>query len=99
MPLSTLGEAASRYYGFALMALVGILALLMVSTIRYVSAKTGSKGRKGFLLVLFLAGIGMAIWLYSQYTLLILAGAYVAHGLLLFVIRPFIVKPKMTEQQ
>jgi CDP-diacylglycerol--serine O-phosphatidyltransferase len=99
MPLSTLGESAARYYGFALMALVGILAMLMVSTIRYVSAKTGSKGRKGFLLVLFLAGIAMAIWLYSQYTLLILAGAYVAHGLLLFVIRPFLVKPKMSDQQ
>jgi CDP-diacylglycerol--serine O-phosphatidyltransferase len=99
MPLSSLGESSSRYYGFALMALVGVLALLMVSTIRYVSGKTGSQGRKGFLLVLLLAGVAMAIWLYSEYTLLIIAGAYVAHGLLLFIIRPFIVRSKLSDTQ
>jgi CDP-diacylglycerol--serine O-phosphatidyltransferase len=94
-PLSSLGAPTSQYYSFALMGLIAILALLMVSTIRYFSGKTGSKGRKGFLLVLLLAGLATAIWLYSRYTLLLLAGVYVLHGIVLWIIRRLSAQPRL----
>jgi phosphatidylserine synthase len=65
----------------------------MVSTIRYFSGK-GSKptGRPGFLLVLFIAAVGMAAWFWSQYVLLGLAAVYVTHGIVLWLLRPLFVR-------
>lgn len=98
LPLSGYGSRPSHYYAYALLALVGVLSVLMVSTIRYTSGK-GAKptGRPGFLLVLFLAGIGMLVWFYSQYTLLILAAAYVAQGLVLWLFRSLFLKSRSAE--
>jgi phosphatidylserine synthase len=67
------------------MILIAVLALLMVSTIRYTSFKSAGTGRKNLYLVLVIAAIGMLIWLYSEYMLLILSGTYVAHGLIWYV--------------
>ena len=54
----------------------------MVSTIRYTSFKSVGMGRRNFYLVLLIAAIGMLIWLYSNYMLLILSGLYVSHGII-----------------
>ncbi|MCC7308858.1 MAG: hypothetical protein IT173_14940, partial [Acidobacteria bacterium] len=42
-------------------------------------------GRRNLYLVLVIAAIGMLIWLYSRYMLLILSGAYVSHGVFWYV--------------
>lgn len=92
-PLNVYGWRTSHYYAYALLALVGVLSILMVSTIRYFSGK-GSKptGRPGFLLVLFIAAVGMAAWFWSQYVLLGIAAIYVAHGVLWWILRPLFVR-------
>jgi CDP-diacylglycerol--serine O-phosphatidyltransferase len=87
MPLSAHGAQPAHYYAYLLMALIGTLAVLMVSTIRYSSFKAAGSGRPGFFLVLVLAGIGMGIWFYSQYVLAALAAVYVSHGLLWWIAR------------
>jgi CDP-diacylglycerol--serine O-phosphatidyltransferase len=95
LPLSAYGVRPAHYYAYALLGLVAVLAILMVSTIRYSSGK-GSKptGRPGFLIVLFLAGIAATIWFWSQYALLVLAAAYVAHGLVLWLFRSLFVRSR-----
>ena len=93
LPLAAYGVRPAHYYAYALLGLVAVLAILMVSTIRYFSGK-GSKptGRPGFLLVLFIAGVAMAVWFWSQYMLLALAAAYVLHGLVLWAFRSLFVR-------
>ncbi|MEQ1922561.1 MAG: CDP-alcohol phosphatidyltransferase family protein [Pyrinomonadaceae bacterium] len=86
-PLSSYGADSSQSYTYALYALVAVLAITMVSTIRYNSMKTAGKGRQGFLLVLVLVAMAMGVWLYSRYALLIIAGLYVSHGLIWWVFR------------
>jgi CDP-diacylglycerol--serine O-phosphatidyltransferase len=86
-PLNSYGQPAAIAYTYALLALVAALAILMVSTLRYTSMKTTGGGRKGFMLVLAIALIGMIVWFYSQYALLIIAGVYVAHGVVWWVAR------------
>lgn len=87
MPLSSHGDQPAHFYSYLLMGLVGLLSFLMVSTIRYSSMKATGTGRPGFVLVLLLAGVGMAIWFYSEYALAGLAAVYVAHGLIWWMAR------------
>lgn len=84
-PLIAHGEAAANFYGILVMILMTALGLLMVSTIRYTSFKTVGTGRRSLYFVLFIAAIGMLIWLYSRYTLLILSALYVSHGILWYL--------------
>ena len=87
MPLNAHGNQPAHFYSYVLLALIGILSFLMISTIRYSSMKASGSGRPGFLLVLLLAGVGMAVWFYSQYALLAIAAVYVSHGLLWWMVR------------
>jgi len=71
-------------YSGLMMALVGCLGALMVSTIRYTSFKTvGTSSRSTRLAILLIAAIGMLIYLFSDYALLVLVTAYVLHGLII----------------
>ncbi|MBP9663836.1 MAG: CDP-alcohol phosphatidyltransferase family protein [Pyrinomonadaceae bacterium] len=97
-PLTAKGEAAAQYYAYALLGLIAALAILMVSTIRYSSMKAAGGGRKGFFLVLALAAVGMAIWFYSQYVLLVLAVAYTSHGVIWWLLRPIFVRPAASQK-
>lgn len=94
MPLNFYGEGLGRFYAFLIMILIAILGVLMVSTLRYTSFKTVGKGRRNFYLVLIIAAIGMLMWLYSQYVLLILATLYVSHGMIWYLISLF--RPRRT---
>jgi CDP-diacylglycerol---serine O-phosphatidyltransferase len=85
MPLSFYGESLGRFYTLLIMVLIAALGVLMVSTIRYSSMKTVGTGRRNLYLVLVIAAIGMLMWLYSNYVLLILSVAYVSHGLVWYV--------------
>lgn len=85
-PLSFWGESLARFYGFLMLMLIAVLGVLMVSTIRYSSFKTVGAGRRNLYLVLVIAAVGMLIWLYSEYMLLILSLIYVSHGLIWYVL-------------
>lgn len=98
MPLSSYGEGFARFYSYLLMILIAALGLLMVSTLRYTSFKTAGSGRRNLYIVLLIAAIGMLIWLYSQYVLLILSGLYVAHGVLFYIFSIFRRRPIPTEE-
>jgi CDP-diacylglycerol--serine O-phosphatidyltransferase len=88
MPLSSYGNVPSHYYSYALMGLVVVLAILMVSTIRYTSMKSpGGGGRQSFFLVLMIAAGGMAVFFYSQYALVTIAALYVSHGIIWWIYR------------
>ncbi|MDX6709167.1 MAG: CDP-diacylglycerol---serine O-phosphatidyltransferase [Blastocatellia bacterium] len=88
---------SAKLYSILVMALVGILGALMVSTIRYSSFKTvGTKRRSTRLVILVVAGLSMLIWLYSRYMLLLIAGVYALHGL---VIRLFTIVRRRPDEQ
>lgn len=86
-PLSVYGDKPSHYYSYALFALIGALAVLMISTIRYTSLKTKGSNRQGFFLVLGIAAAGMGIYFYSQYALLAIAAGYIIHGIVWWAAR------------
>ncbi len=86
LPLSFHGEGLARFYTYLVMILIAILGVLMVSTLRYSSMKTVGTGRRNLYLVLVIAAIGMLMWLYSQYVLLILSAAYVSHGVIWYLL-------------
>ncbi len=85
MPLSVYGTELGRFYTLLVMVLIAVLGVLMVSTIRYSSMKTVGTGRRNLYLVLLIAAVGMLIWLYSNYVLLILSAAYVSHGIIWYI--------------
>lgn len=85
-PLTVYGENFSTFYATLLIILAAGLGLLMVSTIRYTSFKTLGTGRRSIYLILFIAAVGMLIWLYSRYVLLLISGTYVAHGLVNYLL-------------
>ena len=88
-PLSVHGDTLARFYSILLMILIAGLGLLMVSTIRYKSFKTAGTGRNSLYLILLVAAVGMLIWLYSDYVLLIVALAFVSHGVILYLLSFF----------
>ena len=85
-PLNFYGEGWSDFYTILMMILLGGLGLLMVSTIRYTSFKTVGSNRRSIYLILIIAAVGMLAWLYSRYVFLIIATAYVSHGLLFYLV-------------
>lgn len=81
IPLLTFGQYWASIYSLFLMALVAILGALMISTLRYSSFKTiGGTSRSTRLTILFITAIGMLIWLFSRYVLLVIVISYVLHG-------------------
>jgi CDP-diacylglycerol--serine O-phosphatidyltransferase len=70
------------------LVLVAVLGILMSSTIRHYSFKDIQwTKRRPSLFVVALAMLIGAIWFFSQYTLLVIASAYTAHGLVLQLVR------------
>jgi CDP-diacylglycerol--serine O-phosphatidyltransferase len=97
LPLSVRGENLARFYSILIIVLIAVLGLLMVSRIRYTSFKTAGSGRRSIYYVLLIGAIGMLIWLYSQYIILILAVLYVSHGIIWYFFGLF--SPKRKEAQ
>ena len=92
MPLVSYGDAGARYYTYLIMTLITILSVLMVSTIKYSSMKTVGLGRRNLYLVLVIAAVGMLVFLYSKYVLLIIMAMYTSHGLIWYLVS--FVRPK-----
>jgi CDP-diacylglycerol--serine O-phosphatidyltransferase len=90
MPLNTYitthGADFAWFCGIMLIILLGILGLLMISTLKYTSFKTVGTGKTNIYIILLIVALGMAIWLYSQYALLILSGLYVSHGVIWYIL-------------
>ena len=81
----------SSIYTISIIVLMGVLGLLMVSTLRYTSFKTTASGKQSVRLILIIAALGMLVLLFSRYMLFALAVTYVAHGIvwyLLNLLRP-----------
>ncbi|MDQ3132227.1 MAG: hypothetical protein M3Q99_15880, partial [Acidobacteriota bacterium] len=85
MPLNVYGGGTADFYAVLVMILLAVLGVLMVSTIRYTSFKSTGSGRRNLYLVLVIAAVGMLIWLYSKYVVLILAAIYVSHGVIWYL--------------
>jgi CDP-diacylglycerol--serine O-phosphatidyltransferase len=85
-PLSTYSVEWPRFYAIMTMTLIAVLGLLMVSTLKYTSFKNVGTGRRSFYVILLIAALGMTIYLYSRYALLILSATYVAHGVIWYII-------------
>lgn len=93
MPLGSYGEGFARFYSYLFMILIAVLSVLMVSTVKYTSFKNSGTGRRNLYLVLVIAAVGMLIWLYSNYVLLILSGTYVASGIIMYILGIFRRRP------
>jgi CDP-diacylglycerol--serine O-phosphatidyltransferase len=77
MPIGQVGTAL--LWGMLLL----LVAVLMISTIRYPSFKELNVMKYGARFVLLASAIGIfLVWFYSQYSLLVLAVAYVSSGLI-----------------
>lgn len=96
-PLLAFGLERAEIYSSLLMLLVGVLSVLMISTLRFSSFKTvGTRTRSTRTIILAVA-IGMLIFLYSRYVLLALVLAYILHGLLSRLIGMFWRRPDSIE--
>lgn len=82
MPLIGYGAERAPIYSGLLMLLVGLLSLMMVSTLRFSSFKTVGTGSRSMRTIILVLAIGGLIVLYSQYVLLGIVIAYIFHGLL-----------------
>ncbi|MFN2493928.1 MAG: phosphatidylcholine/phosphatidylserine synthase [Pyrinomonadaceae bacterium] len=82
VPLVKYGPERAEIYSLLLMALVGVLSFLMVSTLRFSSFKTVGTKSRSMRTIIFAVGIGMLIFLYSRYVLLAIIIIYIFHGLL-----------------
>ena len=89
LPLIGYGPERAKIYSTLLMLLVGLLSLMMVSTLRFSSFKTVGTGSRSMRTIILVLAIGGLIVLYSQYVLLGIVLAYIFHGLLSRVLGAF----------
>ncbi len=89
LPLINYGPERARLYSMLLMLLVGILSILMVSTLRFSSFKTVGTRRRSTRTIMLVVALGMLIFLFSRYVLLGLVSLYILHGLASRVIGMF----------
>jgi CDP-diacylglycerol--serine O-phosphatidyltransferase len=82
MPLIYFGPERARIYSGLLMMLVGLLSLMMVSTLRFSSFKTVGTRVRSMRTIIFALAVGMLIFLYSRYVVLAIVISYILHGLL-----------------
>ena len=82
VPLTFFGPERARVYSGLLMVLVGLLSLMMVSTLRFSSFKTIGTRTRSMRTIILAVTVGMLIFLYSQYVLLGIVISYILYGLL-----------------
>jgi CDP-diacylglycerol--serine O-phosphatidyltransferase len=96
LPLVYYAAERAQIYSLLLMALVGTLGVLMVSTLRFSSFKTVGTRKHGVrTIILAGAALGMLIFLYSRHVLLILVIGYILNGLLGRVFGMFRRRPEL----
>jgi CDP-diacylglycerol--serine O-phosphatidyltransferase len=88
-PLIYFGPERARIYSGLLMVLVGLLSLMMVSTLRFSSFKTVGTRARSMRTIILVLSVAMLIFLFSRYVLLAIVVSYVLHGLLSRVVAMF----------
>ena len=88
-PLIYFGPERARIYSGLLMVLVGLLSLMMVSTLRFSSFKTVGTRARSMRTIILVLSVAMLIFLFSRYVLLAIVASYVLHGLLSRVVAVF----------
>jgi CDP-diacylglycerol--serine O-phosphatidyltransferase len=88
-PLVTFGAQRAQIYSVFLIVLVGLLSVMMVSTLRFSSFKTVGTGSRSMRTVILALAVGVLIILYSQYVLLGIVVAYILYGLFSRVVGMF----------
>jgi len=81
VPLTYFGPERARIYSGLLMVLVGLLSLMMVSTLRFSSFKTVGTRVRSMRTIILVLSVAMLIFLYSQYVLLAIVVTYILYGL------------------
>jgi CDP-diacylglycerol---serine O-phosphatidyltransferase len=89
VPLARFGPERAEVYSVLLMTLMGLLSALMVSTLRFSSFKTVGTRIRSMRTIILAVGLGMLIFLYSRYVLLLLIVCYILHALLSRLIGAF----------
>ena len=82
VPLVQYSPERAQIYSLLLMALVGVLSVLMVSTLRFSSFKTVGTSSRSMRTIILAVAVGMLIFLYSRYVLLAIVIGYILNGLL-----------------
>lgn len=96
LPLIGYGVERAEWYSIVLIVLLGILSVLMVSTLRFSSFKTvGTKSRSMRTIIVAL-GMLLLIVLFSRYVLLAIVAGYILYGLLSRVAGVFRRRPDLT---
>jgi len=99
LPLVEYGPERAEIYSGILMILVGLLSVLMVSTMRFSSFKTVGTRSRSMRTVIAAVAVGMLIYLYSQYVLLAIVLAYILHGFLSRLLGMFRRRPDLSESK
>lgn len=97
MPLVAFGLEQAKIYSGLMMLLVGLLSLMMVSTLRFSSFKTVGTSTRSIRTIIFVVAVGMLLFLYSRYVLLALVCAYILHGLFSRILGVFWRRPDPAE--
>lgn len=95
-PLISYGPVRGELYSMLLIGLIGILSIMMVSTLRFSSFKTvGTKIRSMRTIIL---GVGFMVLMvrFSRYLLLALVLSYILYGLLSWMWRLFRPRPELS---
>jgi CDP-diacylglycerol--serine O-phosphatidyltransferase len=82
MPLIYYGPERAWIYSVLLMALVGLVSVLMISTLRFSSFKTVGTRSRSMRTIILLVAVGTLIFLFSRYVLLAVVVGYILQGLL-----------------
>jgi CDP-diacylglycerol--serine O-phosphatidyltransferase len=93
-PLVAFGRERGEIYSGLLMLLVGVLSLMMVSTLRFSSFKTVGTRTRSMRAIIIIVAVGMLIFLYSRYVLLAIVVAYILHGLFSRILGVFWRRPE-----
>ena len=97
VPLVQYPPERAQVYSLLLMALVGVLGVLMVSTLRFSSFKTVGTRSSSMRTVILAVAVGMLIFLYSRYVLLAIVIGYILNGLISRVLGMFRRRVEPTE--
>lgn len=98
VPLVKYGADRAQIYSGLLMAMVGLLSVLMVSTLKFSSFKTVGTRIRSMRTIILAVAVGMLIFLYSRYVLLAMVIGYILHGLLSRLIGMFRRRAEVSEE-
>jgi CDP-diacylglycerol---serine O-phosphatidyltransferase len=97
-PLPYYGQERAWIYSVLLMVLVGLLGVLMVSTLRFTSFKTVGTSSRSMRTIILAVAMGALIFLYSRQVLLLLCIGYILYPLFARIFSLFRRRPEPTEE-